>query len=98
MLNATNSKNIVPNARTKASKEINGNERVQLYGFVLCGRTTCLVYIYGFTGGETNKEAANRTNDIIKLILEDAKQQPRGPMLIVGDLNASTSKITNLGT
>ena len=51
---------------------------------------------YGYIGGETNKEAANRTNDIIKIILEDAKQHPRGTMMIVGNLNSSTCKIASL--
>ena len=85
MLDSINNKNTIPNARTKGFIEINGKGRVQLYGFVLCDETTCLVYnIYGYTGSENSKEAASRTNDIIKLILEDAKHQPKDPMLIVG--------------
>lgn len=97
MPSATSNRNNIPNANTQIFKEINGKARVQLYGFVLCDKHTCLVYnIYGYTGGETNKEAANRTNDIIKVIPEDAKQQLRGPVLIDGDLNSSASNKSNL--
>ena len=49
MSNSTLNKNIVPNPRTEAFREINGKERVQLYGVGLCGKTICLVcniYIY----------------------------------------------------
>ena len=52
--------------------------------------------IYGHTGGEKDNEAAGRTNDTMKIIITDAKEQPRGPIPIVGDLNASTARIDKL--
>ena len=85
MMNATNNTNIIPNPQTKLFKDINGKGRVQLCGFVLGKETTCLVYnLYAYAGGETSKEAANITNDVIRIVLDDIKQQPKGPVLIVG--------------
>ena len=97
MMNSTKNKNIMPNPRTKAFKEINGKGRVQLYGIMLCDQTMCLVYnVYGYTGADERSENAARTNDIFKIIFEDIKEQPHGPVLIVGDVNASTRKISKL--
>jgi hypothetical protein len=46
-----------------------------------------------FIGGEVDDYAASRTCDIIALMLQDAGLQDPGPKFIVGDLNATTSRI-----
>eukprot|EP00973_Karenia_brevis_P089689 12398981-Karenia_brevis.AAC.1 len=47
--------------------------------------------VYGWTNGHYDESAASRTDNLLHAILEDFKQQPSGPKLIVGDLNAETS-------
>ena len=62
--------------------------------FVLGKETICLVYnLYAHTNGENCNGAAERTKDIIRIILDDIKQQPKGPVLILGDLNCRTAMI-----
>ncbi len=47
-----------------------------------------LVYnVYGWTNGATVKLSAERTAAILQAIFSDVELQPKGPVLIVGDLN-----------
>ena len=45
--------------------------------------------IYGWTGGDTHNEAAQKTNQLCEAIFKELEETPRMPYLIVGDLNAS---------
>ena len=46
--------------------------------------------IYGWTGGVQGSVAAGRTNDLIKIALNELALQPEGPQLICGDINGDT--------
>ena len=46
--------------------------------------------------GDTDEEAAAITNSICEVALADAREQPEGPKLIAGDINASICTILAL--
>ena len=49
-----------------------------------------LTNIYGWTGGVQGSVAAGRTNDLIKIALNELALQPEGPQLLCGDINGDT--------
>ena len=60
-------------------------------------KTTVLVYdVYFRTGADTDKEAMERTNDMLKIIKDDIKRQPKGPVLILGDFNCTITRIAEI--
>ena len=48
---------------------------------------------YGVTNGDICPKAKQTSNSIMDAILDDMKQQPKGPKMIVGDFNASISSL-----
>jgi len=67
--------------------------RIGVCGQRVSKNEVALIYImYGYAGGEQNNLAASRTNDIV----ENMELQAPGPMLLVGDYNATTNKINAL--
>ena len=88
----TTPKPIGPNLRT-----INGAGRVQLYAIQVSRQATVLVYnLYGWTNGNTCKEASDRTNSLFQAILEDIALQPPGPVLVMGDINGDPDTFPDL--
>ena len=80
--------NLTPQPRSKTFELINGKGRVQLYALDLSADTYVLVYnLYGWTNAAKDKNAANRTNDMLEAIIDDMEKQPPGPTLVLGDLN-----------
>ena len=85
---------IKPNAAHKNLDKIRGKGRMELYGIQLQNKGVALVYsLYGWTTGETNNITAQRTNDLIQIILQDMNAKPRGPKFILGDFNATPDRL-----
>ena len=57
--------------------------------------STCLtcINIYGWTGGHTNLEAAQATDDLLDICLQTVCDRQSGPIVIQGDINADTADI-----
>ena len=55
-----------------------------------------LANIYGWTGGVSRSVAAGRTNDIIKVALNELAEQQEGPQIICGDINGDTCNFPDL--
>ncbi len=49
----------------------------------------------GGLGGETNDEAAARTDDLLTLTIQDLQLQQDGPKIIVGDVNGPLEAFIN---
>ena len=49
-----------------------------------------LTTIYGWTGGVHGSTAAGRTNDLLKIALNELALQPEGSQLLCGDINGDT--------
>ena len=90
MMNTTRNKNICAQPRNHQAKQLHGKAGVQLYVVRIDRDVYVLVYdTYGYTNGDVSDDTADRSNDIIEAIIDDIKCQPRGPVLILGDLDAS---------
>ena len=97
LINNTANKIICPKPINETLLEINGEGRIQLYGMTLGPQTTVLVYdVYFHTGADTDKEAMERTNDMLKIMKDDIKRQPKGPVLILGDFNCTITRIAEI--
>ena len=97
LINNTANKIICPKPINETLLEINGEGRIQLYGITLGPKTTLLVYNgYFHTGADTDKEAMERINDMLKIIKDDIKRQPKGPVLILGDFNCTITRIAEI--
>ena len=62
--------------------------RLGIYGMDLQATTLLVAVLYGWTGSIKGSAAAEKTDDLCKIMLEELRQHPRGPILIMGDLNA----------
>ena len=63
--------------RSQDFKNINGHGRAILYGIEIDLNVFVTFYvIFGWTHAAHNLVAAERTDDVIKIILEDASLQP----------------------
>ena len=81
---------IKPKPLNKVLQHLNGESRFGLYGIRTSSKSVLMVYVvYGVTNGDTCPKAKQTTNAIIDAILDDIKLQPKGPKVVVGDLNAS---------
>ena len=97
LLQKTGRPPILPKPLGQMLKAINGAGRVQLYAIQVNKQVTLLVYnLYGWTNGNTCREAAARTNSLIQAILEDMALQPPGPMLVLGDINGDPATFHDL--
>ena len=68
----------------------NNQGRAGMYLFEICSGVHCLTYVvYGWTGADTDPQAACRTDDLLCIIHQDMMMQQDGPKLIVGDFNGS---------
>lgn len=45
--------------------------------------------MYGWTGGIKGSNAANRTNDLLAIVVNEFNLQGPGPKMLVGDLNGT---------
>ena len=52
--------------------------------------------IYGWTGGTKGTVAADRTNDLLDIMLEQMALLPEGPKIIAGDFNGTHDSIQHL--
>ena len=97
MLKKAQSPPITPKPCHPNMTKVNGAGRLQLYAIQLSRDITVSVYnLYGWTNGNLNSEAATRTDSLIQAILSDVSLQPRGPVLIVGDLNGDPATFPSL--
>jgi hypothetical protein len=68
--------------------------RVGLYCLRLSRHLFCNVYVcYGYTNGEFDNHATNRTNDMMSIILSDLEEQGDCPAMIVGDFNSTIKRL-----
>ena len=75
---------MLPKPLGQAIKGIVGKGRLQTYAIQISQQGTVIVYcMYGWTNGNTHKEAAQRTDGLIKAILEDMAHQPCCPFMVV---------------
>ena len=88
---------IIPEPRTRNFSSLCGEGRVGMYALNL-GPNVCPIFyvLYGYTNGDSNPEARERTNDICDIIFEEIYAQDKGPYFIVGDFNATISKLQSL--
>ena len=49
--------------------------------------------IYGYTGGHKSRVSANRTESLLRAVLDELKSMPESPCLILGDFNAEPSDL-----
>ncbi len=87
----SNNKHLVqPKPMHKQMQALNNQGRVGMYLYEICTGVHCLTYVvYGWTGADTDHQAACRTDDLLCIIHQDMMMQQDGPKLIVGDLNGS---------
>eukprot|EP00973_Karenia_brevis_P083643 11604614-Karenia_brevis.AAC.1 len=52
--------------------------------------------VYGWTNGHLSGLAADRTDDMMSIIFNELHAQPQCPVLIIGDLNATTQDLPTL--
>ena len=64
--------------------------RCAIYCLDLGGCTLVCGVIYGWTGGTNGSIAADRTDDIFTIMLDQFKLLPHGPKLIAGGINGNT--------
>ena len=50
--------------------------------------------MYGRTGGINGSKAADRTNDLLAILVNEFDSQESGPKMIVGDLNGDLENLT----
>ena len=81
---------------TPSLKEAEKTGRVAAYAIHAPKATFNVYNVYGWTGGDTNDEAAMRTDDILAIITEDCDLRPGTPALICGDINAATDRIPSI--
>ena len=88
---------IIPEPRTRNFSSLCGEGRVGMYALNL-GPNICPIFyvLYGYINGDSNPEARERTNDICDIIFEEIYAQDKGPYFIVGDFNATISKLQSL--
>ena len=68
--------------------------RLAMYHAEIAGQEVVMANVYGCTGGHTDIEAAQGTDDIIAVVLEQVgKKIKKVPVLIVGDLNAEVDDL-----
>ena len=68
--------------------------RLAIYVTEVAGQEVLIANVYGYTGGHTDLEAAQGTDDIIAVIIDEiAKKVRKIPILIVGDLNADVDDL-----
>ena len=81
---------ILPTVLDPQLRELTLEGRVHLYAIEVEADLFVSIYaIYGATNGDGDELAAAQTDSILQHILADCDLQPKGPKLIVGDLNAS---------
>ena len=88
---------IKPKPKCNELKELLNKGRCDLFAIEISKGNFCLVYVvYGHTNGDGCQEAAARTCNICETCLRDAELQDSGPVLLVGDLNASIGNIPSV--
>ena len=86
-----------PNAKHPELQEVCGNGRVDIYCIEPIKNQFILIYsLYGWTNGDCCTANASRTDDLVALCLADCALRPKGPKMIVGDLNASVQNLPHL--
>ncbi len=70
--------------------------RVDAYVMEFVGNSVMFFVIYGWTGGHTDREAAQRTDSLFEAIEEEVAMHPRCPTCICGDVNADVADIPTL--
>eukprot|EP00973_Karenia_brevis_P051243 7117758-Karenia_brevis.AAC.1 len=71
--------------------------RVQLTAIILPNDVVIfLVNIYCWTNGHTNTLAADRSDDLMHIVLLELQSQPQGHRIIAGDLNADVCDLPSL--
>ena len=94
---ADNSHIIKPNATCPHFSQIVGEGRADICCFEVSKNNFVVVYIiYGATNGDKSDEAAALTDALISCAISDAKLQPAGPKMIVGDFNATVDRLPSL--
>ena len=79
---------------TKAAQRLLASGRFGMYGGELGTNAHVLCFnLYGWTNGRGNQHARERTNDMIKIVMEEAATHPNMPMIICGDLNCSREEL-----
>ena len=92
-----NARPIMPEIKLPALKEIAEQGRFSLCTLRLGPCCFLMVYIiYGWTNGNVDDQAANCTDALWSLILQDSGLQPPGPKLYVGDYSASLKRLPTL--
>ena len=70
-------------------RKFHGIGRLAIYVAEIAGQEVMIANVYGYTGGHTDLEAAQGTDEIIAVVIEETeKKVKRIPIMIVGDLNA----------
>ena len=74
------------------------NGRLGLYGCDIGGSQHAVVFVcYGWTGGHQDDWAANRTDGLMEVILDEVQlRSPSQPILLVGDFNCTPDRLPHL--
>eukprot|EP00973_Karenia_brevis_P024590 3392257-Karenia_brevis.AAC.1 len=66
-----------------------------MLGVILPNNTVLTVFnLYGWTNGSSVAAQLQRTNSMLEIIFEEIAASPSGPIIVLGDLNASTIDLT----
>ena len=74
------------------------NGRLGLYGCDIGGSQHAVVFVcYGWTGGHQDDWAANRTDGLMEVILDEVQLRSQSqPILLVGDFNCTPDRLPHL--
>eukprot|EP00973_Karenia_brevis_P062664 8713665-Karenia_brevis.AAC.1 len=66
-------------------------------GIVLPSNVVLIVVnLYCWTNGHLSEKASQRSEDLMKIVVNELSSQPEGPRIILGDLNANPEDIPTL--
>ena len=75
-------------------QRLHGLGRLAIYLLEIGGQEVWIANVYGHTGGHTDTEAAQATDEIIQVAVEQiGKKINKCPVLILGDLNADLADL-----
>ena len=83
---------------TDAYRDAFETGRCMILNFDLEKDTHPIGIVYGWTGGAKGTIAADRTNDLLDIMLEQMELLPEGPKIIAGDFNGTHESIQHLNS